>query len=236
VGEKIEERAEWDLDGMSGATRLINWTADQFGSVKDLDVVEVGSGIGTYTDELLKRGARSVLAIEPDPHCLERLEARFGGDERVVLSSNVMPGAEVLRDGNVGDLVVCQNVLEHIEDDRSAFEEMVSALRTGGRLFLLVPANPWLYGSLDEEFDHFRRYRKDDLLGLAALVDLEGVNVRPFNTLGIPGWWIKGKSGRREVGNGSLRAYEAMLRFWRPIEDRFEVPVGLSLILTGWRA
>jgi SAM-dependent methyltransferase len=227
------EQVEWNLDDLSRATKLIDWTADQFGDIANLDVIEIGAGIGTYTEVLLKRGVRSVLAMEPDPKCFESLKLRFGDDERVELSSDGIPGGEALRSSDGGDLVLCQNVLEHIGDDRAAFLEMVSSIRPGGRLFLLVPANPWLYGSLDATFEHFRRYRKADLEILARGADLTDVSIRPFNGLGIPGWWLKGKTGRNEIGVRSLRMYEALLGAWRPIEDRFGSPIGLSLILTA---
>jgi SAM-dependent methyltransferase len=228
-------QVDWDLDSLSGARRLISWTADQFGPVAGLDILEIGAGIGTYTDVLLERGARSVLAVEPDQECFASLSTRFGDDSRVELSSTAIPDPGNPLPPAGADLVVCQNVLEHIEHHRDAFTEMVSAIKPGGRLFLLVPANPWLYGSLDERFEHFRRYRRSDLEDLARDEPLTDVSIRPFNALGIPGWWLKGKTGRQEIGHGSLRAYETLLNLWRPIEDRVNIPVGLSLVLKGRR-
>jgi len=77
-------------------------------------------------------------------------------------------------------------------------------------------------------FEHFRRYRKADLEALTHDVDLKNVSIRPLNALGIPGWWLKCKTGRNEIGDRSLRMYEALLRAWRPIEDRFVFPIGLN--------
>ena len=50
------------------------------------------------------------------------------------------------------------NVLEHIEDDAAAVRRFRSVLPEGGRLVILVPALPALYGSIDEAIGHFRRY------------------------------------------------------------------------------
>lgn len=226
---------EWDLESLAGAQRLITWTADQFGRVADLDVIEVGAGIGTYTSVLLEKGARSVLAVEPDPLGFERLKSRFVADPRVSLSPASILGSDGAAIEGEADLVVCQNVLEHIQADHEAFNELVTLVKPGGTLFLLVPANPWLFGSLDEKFEHFRRYRKADLEELARGADLEIVSLRAFNALGILGWLLKGKTGRTEIGNRSLRVYEFLLRIWRPFEDRCDLPIGLSFILTARR-
>jgi hypothetical protein len=51
-----------------------------------------------------------------------------------------------------------------------------------------------------------------------------------FNLLGVPGWLMKTKSRAESVGVGSLIVYEALVRAWRPIEDRVRLPLGLSLV------
>ena len=47
------------------------------------------------------------------------------------------------------DSIVCLNVLEHIEDDRTTLQNFASVLSPGGHLVLLVPALEALYGTLD---------------------------------------------------------------------------------------
>ena len=41
--------------------------------------------------------------------------------------------------GGVFDLVLSHEVLEHVQDDRAAVDDMIRALRPGGRLVLFVP-------------------------------------------------------------------------------------------------
>ena len=53
---------------------------------------------------------------------------------------------------------------------------------------------------------------------------------RSINALGVPGWWLAGRTERMDITEGSLRAYEALVRLWRPIEDALRPPVGLSLV------
>jgi SAM-dependent methyltransferase len=128
------------------------------------------------------------------------------------------------------DFVLCQNVLEHVHEDAAAVAALARSLRRGGRLALLVPAGPRLFGPLDRAYGHERRYTPN---GLRALIEGSGLgllDLRPFNLLGVPGWWVKSRTGATSLGKHSLAAYEALLPVWRPLERRLRPPWGLSLI------
>src|SRR4051794_14752438 len=113
--------ALWDLEVLAGAHGLGDWMFEQFAPYVGDDVVEVGAGIGTYTQRLLDAGVRRLLAIDPEPPCTARLHDRFEADPRVEVSGDELPGSPGLRDrAGSADLVVCQNVLEHIDDERGA--------------------------------------------------------------------------------------------------------------------
>jgi SAM-dependent methyltransferase len=226
----------WDLEQLAGARGLCDWMFAQVEDVVGPRVAEVGAGIGTFTGRLLDAGAEQVLAIEPEPACAAELSRRFGSDPRVQVASETLPQSPSL-DALAGacDLVLCQNVLEHIEDDEAAVRAMGLALRPGGTLVLLVPAHPRLYGALDRGYGHFRRYDRARLRRLAGAAGLHLDRLYSFNLLGIAGWWAKNRRGASAIGAGSLRAYEALLRVWRPVEDRLDLPVGLSLIARASR-
>jgi SAM-dependent methyltransferase len=126
-------------------------------------------------------------------------------------------------------------VLEHIEDDLAALRAVVRALQPGGEVVVLVPAHPRLFGRLDREFGHHRRYTRDRLRRVIRDSGAELTELRSFNLLGVPGWWVAGRSGAVNITEGSLRAYEALVRFWRPLEERLKPPVGLSLVARARR-
>jgi SAM-dependent methyltransferase len=230
------DRNSWDLDELAGAPRLADWMFEQFADAASGKVIEVGAGIGTFSSRLLDAGVDELLLIEPDPACAATLRRRFARNRTVRIAAESVPSSPQL-DGAVGsaDFVLCQNVLEHIEDDESALAAMAAALRPGGRLALLVPAHPRLFGSLDVAYGHHRRYTREVLARLAEAAGLEVRDLYTFNALGIAGWWVKSKRGATRLGAGSLAAYEALVRFWRPIERWVRVPWGLSLILHAER-
>ena len=221
----------WDLEQLAAARGLCDWMFAQVEDAVGPAVAEVGAGIGTFTGRLLDAGAERVLAIEPEPACADELERRFGRDARVEVARETLPSSPSLaaRAGSC-DLVLCQNVLEHIEDDSAATAAMARALRPGGTLLLLVPAHPRLYGALDRNYGHFRRYDRERVERVVSAAGLRLERLYSFNLLGIAGWWAKNRRGAGAIGAGSLRTYEALLRLWRPIEDRVELRFGLSLI------
>ena len=222
--------SRFDLDELADAHRLADWMFDQFRPVLSDAVLEVGPGIGTFTERLLDAGAKRLLLVEPDPAFDVELERRFGHDARVTLASDRVPGsAAIAATAGTWGLVLCQNVLEHVEDDAGAMDELAGALRPGGALALLVPAHPRLYGALDRTFGHHRRYTRDRVASLVAGSGLELADLYSFNLLGVPGWWVKNRAGARSLGPRSLAAYERMVGAWRTVEARRRPPWGLSL-------
>jgi SAM-dependent methyltransferase len=199
-------------------------------------VLEVGAGIGTFSERLLAAGARELLLIEPEAACVTELEQRFAGDPRVTVRAELLPDAPSLagQDGTF-DFALSQNVLEHIEDDAAAMAAKARAVRPGGRVMALVPAHPRLYGAIDRSFGHYRRYTRERLRAITEAAGLEVERLYSFNALGLLGWWAKKRTGAQEIGSSPLRVYEAMLAVWAPIERRVDLPVGLSLIVHARR-
>src|SRR5262249_51842312 len=60
------------------------------------------------------------------------------------------------------DTIISFNVLEHVEDDRSAIRDLLAILRSSDtpvrRLVSFVPAQAWAISDLDRYYGHFRRY------------------------------------------------------------------------------
>jgi len=231
-----EEAVFEDLQVLGRAERLTDWMFAQYrAEVRGL-VAEVGAGIGTFTERILAGGAREVLAMEPEPACAAALERRFAADDRVTVSRDSLPAAPSLdaRTGDV-DLIVCQNVLEHIAEQEAAVAAMASALAPGGHLALIVPAHPRLFGPLDLIYGHRRRYTAGALRALLTGAELDVCDLHAFNLLGIPGWWVKNRRAGAQIGATSLRVYEALVGAWRPFEERVRPPWGLSLVAIAER-
>jgi hypothetical protein len=65
------------------------------------------------------------------------------------------------------------DVLEHIEDDLGFLQTVRAALCPGGRLYLTVPAFPWLWSNEDDFAGHYRRYTRRSLTQVVRAAGFE---------------------------------------------------------------
>lgn len=100
-------------------------------------IVEIGSVSEVYLRAFRKRYPRSfIVGIELDALKAKRcMDCRIDGVQYLVADATRLP----LADSSV-DAVVCSDVLEHIEDDKAAMEEISRVLSPQGHLHLHVPA------------------------------------------------------------------------------------------------
>lgn len=68
------------------------------------------------------------------------------------------------------DIIVCLDVLEHVQKDQEFIGEFYRVLKKGGKLFLTVPAYQSLWTYWDEMLGHKRRYRRSNLLQILKKV------------------------------------------------------------------
>lgn len=88
------------------------------------------------------------------------------------------------------DLVTALDVVEHIDDDRSAVRELVRVTRPGGHLLITVPAFPALWSDHDEVNHHKRRYRAPELRALLQGNGCQLVRFTYMNSLLFPIAWL----------------------------------------------
>ncbi|WFN36785.1 class I SAM-dependent methyltransferase [Methanomicrobium antiquum] len=89
---------------------------------------------------------------------------------------------------NCVDVIIALNVLEHIEDDVAALEQIYRILKPGGHAIIEVPANPDLYDFYDEQLKHFRRYNLLDLKEKVNKIGLDPVRSSHLGFFVYPGF------------------------------------------------
>jgi SAM-dependent methyltransferase len=216
--------------GMAAATNYTDWTFSLFARHVRGDVLEVGCGVGTFTSLIAAGGCRSLLSIDISPEAIAHCRGRIN------LPSVRVALCDVRTVTGAFDLIVCMNVLEHIEADEEALRHMLALLAPGGTLFLLVPAHPALFTEFDKEAGHFRRYTKGDLtrlLGSTAPPPAFAARQFYFNSVGALGYYVVyGLLKRRPRGDVSAeigwfdRAVVPVLR----MIERNGSPFGISLV------
>lgn len=211
--------------------RYNRWMFDRLRRWIGHRVLEIGSGIGNLSAFLVDR--EQLVLTDTREEYLSRLRKRFAGHGNIAVAHLYLPHEDSALDGQRFDTIICLNVLEHVDDDISALVAIRGLLAPSGRLVLLVPALPALYGSIDRALGHHRRYKRAGLADLLRATGFRVAHIEYFNLAGIPGWWWAGRVLRRQtIPSGSLKLYDALVPLFR-LERLIPWRVGQSLIAIG---
>lgn len=222
---------EETLSKMRGLEHFNKHLADTIAPYLGHRILEIGAGTGNITRFLLSHG--DVTAVDISENLLRSLREQFAGwdgFEAILWDAATPPPQRILEGGY--DTIVSLNVLEHIEDHEAAIRHCHQILAgKGGRLVLLVPAHPLLFGPIDKALGHFRRYDKKMLRSLLEGAGFKVERLFPFNFLGLFGWFINNRLLNRDrLPTGQLRVYEWISPLVLELERKVPLPDGLSLI------
>jgi SAM-dependent methyltransferase len=223
------------LELLASAPQYNRWQFEMVAPFLGRRILEVGSGIGNMSEQFLEGRPELLVATDTDPYYRARLAERFAGRPDVVVEELSMPdpGAGPRFARHRLDTVIATNVVEHIEDDLGTVATMRHLLVPGGRAIILVPALQMLYGEMDRELGHFRRYSRG---GLAHLLRRAGLTVERmmwFNRAGVFGWWFNGRIRKvSRIPLDQLRAFDRLVPLLR-LERLVPLPFGQSLIAVG---
>lgn len=219
------------LNQLAEIDQYNKWLYDQFAACVGNRVLEVGSGTGNITQFLCAEG-HDVTATDVIPSYRNELLRRFGELPHFRVGKfdlNIAAPTEMVR--QPFDTVVCLNVLEHIENDLFALQQMRSVLKPRGHLALLVPAHQLLYGEFDRAVGHFRRYAKRELTSKLDRAGFEVREVKFFNIAATLPWFINGRVLKRTyLPDGQVDLANRLVPLLK-LERLIGPPCGLSLIV-----
>lgn len=217
--------------------KIIASILDRFSKNKVDTILDLGCGVGSNAPILAPR-AQKLVGLDISPHALSFARTASYGS-LIEANAEEIP----LPDESV-DVVVCTDVLEHL-DDQKAILEIKRVLKNKGLLVLTVPAFPSLWNANDDYSHHLRRYRLDEI---EALIRRVGLSVRYISFWNIafffPVWIVARLYRSRKAGielknnlslipswlNGILIIY---MKFETAISIRFPIRFGVSIILAG---
>lgn len=204
-----------------------------------LRVLNAGCGSGELSC-LLAAAGHQVVGIDPDPTYIQLARDRAG--DRFPDSKFVVSSIEDYSGPGDFDAAISTDVLEHIEDDRTAFTKIAELTRPGGLVLIAVPAGQWLFGYHDEQLGHFRRYSKKTLRQLVS----DSCTVKKLRYFGgtlIPvclaySKWMRKAYPVAKVGGGSaggMGLVSRVLNGMLAAERRIPLPLGTSVLLCAER-
>src|SRR5581483_793098 len=180
-------------------------------------ITDCGAGTGELVRELkgiFEYRGIGVVGIEFSEEA-RRLARERKGTELIAGSILNLP----INDGSTA-VTIALDVLEHVEDDRLAFSEMLRVTRSGGLVIINVPAFMSLWSEWDVSLGHYRRYTK------ALLADVLAPYRHEFDLL-----HFDYANAFAFVPILTLRTVQKVLRLKSRFEDRIPGPRVNKLLL-----
>lgn len=161
----------------------------------DRRLLDLGCGTGGNLSAFC--GDYRGLGVEVDPDAVSFAAAAYPGCE-FVQGSIYDPGSWGLV--SLVDACLILDVLEHLDEPRTAVSNAVEWLRPGGHLLVTVPADPRLWSRHDRRHEHRCRYTASSLADLFESEPVEQVLLSHFNARLYP-----------------------LIRLWRTLQNRFRI-------------
>jgi SAM-dependent methyltransferase len=221
-------------------SRLERWLPKQAAPL----IMDIGCSSGFLLRDLRRRFPRAIVAgADYVRGPLEKLARTMPDVPLLQLNLVQCP----LPDDSL-DAAVLLNVLEHIEQDFLAAQQVYRILKPGGIAVIELPAGPHLYDVYDKQLLHHRRYRMADL---AAMLERAGFRILERSHLGFflyPGfWWVKRRNQKylpaddetqRRIVESNIsefsdgRLMHAVMRAEAKLRDWIPYPWGIRCLVT----
>jgi SAM-dependent methyltransferase len=187
-------------------------------------ILDMGCGSGRHTCAASR--FKKVVAIGSDINYEDAFEAKnrliyqesLGEHGGGVWGSMVSDIRCLPFEDNYFDLVICSEVLEHIDDHERAVSELTRVLKPGRNLVVSVPRHfpERICWALSKDYHranngHIRIYRKKELI---ALFEAAGVNkwaLHFAHGLHSPYWWLKCMVGPNRDDSAPVNLYHRFL-------------------------
>ena len=205
---------------------------------KPLQILNVGAATGRSSEMLEPFGQiQSIEYDEPSyQFCRDVLNMKIDQG-----SITALPYAD-----HAFDCVCAFDVVEHVEDDQKAIEELFRVCKPGGKIFITVPAFMSLWSNHDVVNHHFRRYRKNQMIRLFVPHGGKLLRTTYFNFfLFIPIFLVRSlqklftrkkqeelKPDNDMIESGFINAvFKSIFAFERHLLKKINFPFGVSLLV-----
>jgi len=235
AGGEIEYEGR-DLEVLADLPNYYDWIVDTFRPWLTGYTMEIGAGIGTISKRLAKH-VEHLDIVEPSAHLAPMFPKALADNPDISFYFETLEKRLPQLANDTCDTVVMVNVLEHIEDDGAAVDELARVLKPGGHLLLFVPALQFLFSDLDALHGHYRRYH---LGQLTRLLRRRGFRIRInryFDLAGILPWWlINTIGGKTDFDPKMVKIYDRLvIPMSRLFERWIKPPVGRNIIIVAER-
>jgi len=225
------------LPYMARTKNYNKWVFNMYKQYVGNSVLDIGAGLGTFVD-FIKHG-RAITILETSTQAIKKLKKKYRGLKNIEvingdLSSSISHLPSLLNKKKI-NTVICLNTLEHVKNDKLMLANIRRCLRPRGKLILYVPALKALFGTLDINLGHVRRYSKSELKRTLKTCGFKIIKSRYVNFIGLFSWFLYSRIlKRKRVKEKRLLFYD---KWFIPILSKIEgiiaPPVGQSLFIVA---
>lgn len=125
---------------------------------RDSKIIDIGCSSGIFLKDLEYLGFKSenLFGIDISEKAIENCKKNGISNAFVMDAQNIILPEKF-------DIIIASDCLEHLQDDKKAINNWNEILKTGGMMYVFVPAFRSLWSYHDEVNQHFRRYTKSEL-------------------------------------------------------------------------
>lgn len=194
-------------------------------------ILEYLPGTGEVASHIVQKSR--VLLADPDEETVSRLRTRFSHRPNVSVRLWNPSADETGSPAETFDTVLCLHGLGKPDEAAAALTALASRLQPNGRIVILLPAQPSLYGSIDRGLGRQGRFTRNSALKLLEETDLTLEWLRPVNAVGALGWWIATNLFRSTyVRPFHIRFFRLVMPLFK-LERLIKPPFGLSCLIVA---
>jgi len=220
----MDNVGEYALKVMQKARWYNAWLLAFFKKYLKGEILEVGAGIGNFSNLLQTNGKVTSIDINKD-------YLKFPGVSNVDIGYGDIENGDYFFKDKKFDSIVCLNVIEHVRNDRKAFENVYKLLKKGGVSIILVPAGACLFSKYDKLLGHYKRYSLNSLKKMLEDKRFNVLEARYINWWGAIGWLFYMKILKRtSFPVKELSVFDVLGKYMLWIEKFVKLPFGLSVI------
>lgn len=223
------------LNNLTGTPQYVRWLTDTIRPHLGDHILEIGAGIGNISSRLMSRRF-SYIATESDALYLHALQNRFLRTPNVFVRK-LSPESDLdfLSVPQPLDTVIYMNVLERVDDDFALLKRAHSVLSANGKLILVVPAAPGVFGTLDETLGSKRRYSPKALTTALSHAGFQLDEVCHLNRAGLPTWFLHSRILKsHQISKVFLKIFDKTIWLWR-FMDRLLPWSGVTMVCVATR-
>lgn len=228
-----EYRGNESLQDTALRQNFNNWLYEQiFPGIRG-NILEVGSGIGIYSEKIVSDFPNSHITLtDVSETYVSALMERFPNKNVTVSKLDLDSKVDYDNIGNEKfDTIIAINVLDNVKDNEFALQQLYKLLKKDGMLLLLLPAHKFLYNQLDINIGRLRRYSRKELELKIEKANFKIIKLFHFNFMGLIGWYLNGRVGKNpKLNDNAFKLFDKMIVVSKIVEKVTMKQFGLSII------